>query len=87
MNPRSTCTLLEEASRNAVPAVTNPPGTWLGGILSPKTFQFHMSWRRALFIPGQRVLLCPPSLPCPCPSAALLSWGDLDEGGAVQPGR
>lgn len=47
---------------------------------------FHMSWWRALFIPGQRVSLCPPTHPL-CPTAALLSRGDLDEGGVVQPGR
>lgn len=55
-----------------------------GGILRPKTLQFHMSWWCALFVPGQRVLLCPPIHPL-CPTATLLSQGDLDEGGAVQP--
>ena len=61
-------------------------GAGLGGILSPKTFRFHGRWRCASSVRGQRVSPCPPAHP-PCPAAALLSRGDLDDGGAVQPGR
>lgn len=74
-----------ELSRIAVPAATNPRSLGCGESSVPKRLSFTRVGA-VLYLSQGTGLLCPPVLPR-CPSAALLSLGDLGEGGAVQPGR
>lgn len=75
--------MLGELSRIAV--LANPWALGWGESSDPK----HLSFTRVgavLYLSQGAGLLCPAVLPW-CPSAALLSLGDLGEGGAAQPGR
>lgn len=84
--PKVHVAIARGSKKEQSPSCYKPSRHMAGGILSPKMFQFHMSWWCSLFVPGQRVSLCPPAHPL-CPAAALFSRADLDEGGVDQPGR